>query len=301
MLAAFFVALAVPDAYTDEAAWFAVAYFVVRVLQTALYVWGVRDDPGNRRAVMQARAVVPRRADRRARRRLRGRSGLTAPGSGLRRSSIDVVGTLFVARGEWRISPSHFAERYALIVIIALGESIVAIGIGTSELERDSTYRALGRRRVRRRRGAVVGVLRLHCRSPPSVRCAERRPRFAGPSPATSSRSSTTRSCSGSSSTPSRRRRRSSIRSTRSRTAGRWALGLGVAIFLCGFVLMRFRVIRRIAWERLAAAAVALVLAVGLDGTDAVVTLGVVIVVLVLSVAIETARLRAVRAEVRAG
>ena len=83
--------------------------------------------------------------------------------------------------------------------------------------------------------------------------------------------------------------------------AGRWALGLGVAIFLCGFALMRFRVVRRIAWERLAAAGVALVLAVGLDGTDAVVTLGVVIVVLVLSVAIETARLRELRAEVRAG
>ena len=64
---------------------------------------------------------------------------------------------------------------------------------------------------------------------------------------------------------------------------------------------MRFRVIRRIAWERLAAAAVALVLAVALDGTDAIVTLGVVIVVLVLSVAIETARLREFRAEVRAG
>ncbi len=64
---------------------------------------------------------------------------------------------------------------------------------------------------------------------------------------------------------------------------------------------MRFRVIRRIAWERLAAAAVALVLAVSLDGTDAIVTLGVVIGVLVLSVGIETARLREIRAEVRAG
>ena len=83
--------------------------------------------------------------------------------------------------------------------------------------------------------------------------------------------------------------------------AGRWALGLGVAIYLCGFALMRFRVVRRIAWERLAAAGVAIVVAVALDGTDAVVTLGVVIVVLVLSVAIETARLRELRAEVRAG
>ena len=67
------------------------------------------------------------------------------------------------AAGEWHISASHFAERFALIVIIALGESIVAIGIGTSELARDSTYALVGRRRLRRRRGTVVGVLRLHC------------------------------------------------------------------------------------------------------------------------------------------
>ena len=83
--------------------------------------------------------------------------------------------------------------------------------------------------------------------------------------------------------------------------AGRWALGLGIAAYLSGFALMRFRVIRRIAWERLAAAAVALVVAVALDGTDAIVTLGVVILVLVLSVAIETTRLREIRAELRHG
>jgi low temperature requirement protein LtrA len=53
--------------------------------------------------------------------------------------TIDVVGTLTVARLEWHVSPSHFAERFALIVIIALGESIVAIGIGTSHLTRDAT------------------------------------------------------------------------------------------------------------------------------------------------------------------
>src|SRR6266545_4582916 len=30
----------------------------------------------------------------------------------------------------WRIAPEHFAERYGLIILIALGESIVAIGVG---------------------------------------------------------------------------------------------------------------------------------------------------------------------------
>ena len=51
MAAGFFMALAVPDAFQDEAAWFAVAYFVVRILNSALYMWGVRDDAGQLRAV----------------------------------------------------------------------------------------------------------------------------------------------------------------------------------------------------------------------------------------------------------
>jgi low temperature requirement protein LtrA len=36
---------------------------------------------------------------------------------------------VFGAEG-WKLSPGHFAERHGLIVIIALGESIVAIGVG---------------------------------------------------------------------------------------------------------------------------------------------------------------------------
>ena len=82
---------------------------------------------------------------------------------------------------------------------------------------------------------------------------------------------------------------------------GRWALGLGIAVFLVGFALMRFRVIRRIAWERLAAAGAALVVAVLLDGIDAVILLAVVIGILVASIAAETLRLRELRAALRAG
>ena len=64
---------------------------------------------------------------------------------------------------------------------------------------------------------------------------------------------------------------------------------------------MRFRVIRRVAWERIAAALTAVVLAVALDGTDAIVTLGAVLLVLVLSIVVETARLHDFRAALRAG
>jgi low temperature requirement protein LtrA len=36
---------------------------------------------------------------------------------------------------EWTITSSHFVERHGLIVIVALGESIVAIGVGAAGLE----------------------------------------------------------------------------------------------------------------------------------------------------------------------
>jgi low temperature requirement protein LtrA len=37
---------------------------------------------------------------------------------------------MFIDSSGWRLEPGHFAERHGLIVIIALGESIVAIGVG---------------------------------------------------------------------------------------------------------------------------------------------------------------------------
>jgi low temperature requirement protein LtrA len=298
MAAGFFMALAVPDAFQDEAAWFAVAYFVVRVLNSALYAWGVRGAPGQLAAVLRlspwffVAALVA----------LVG--GFVDPDYRawvwLASLVIDVVGTLTVARAEWGVSASHFAERFALIVIIALGESIVAIGIGTSGLERDATYAV----------SVVVafaGVAALWWAYFDFIAIAAER---------------------------SLRRATAAARNTLARDvftffhypivlgiilyavaakktlehpldplsdAGRWALGLGIAIFLSGFALMRYRVIRRIAWERLAAGGVALVVAVALESADAIVTLGVVVALLVLSVAVETARLRAFRAEIRAG
>ena len=43
---------------------------------------------------------------------------------------LDVGGPLVIDSSGWRLMPEHFAERHGLIVIIALGESIVAIGVG---------------------------------------------------------------------------------------------------------------------------------------------------------------------------
>ena len=63
---------------------------------------------------------------------------------------------------------------------------------------------------------------------------------------------------------------------------------------------MRLRGARSVAWERLVAACAALAVALLLDGVDAVVTLAAVVAVLVVAIAIETVRLREVRASFRA-
>jgi low temperature requirement protein LtrA len=297
MIAGFFMALAVPNAFRNEAAWFAVAYFVVRVLNSALYSWGVRGDPGNLRATFRlapwfltaaAVALVGGFVDADYRAWV-----------WLASLVIDVVGTLTVARAEWHVSPSHFAERFALIVIIALGESIVAIGVATAGETRNATY-------AMSVVVAFAGVAALWwAYFDFTAIAAERALRRASPG----ARARLARDVFTYFHYPvvlgiifyavAAKKALAHPLDPLS-TAGRWALGLGFALFLCGFALMRFRVVRRVAWERLAAAAATLVVAVSLDGADAIVTLGVVIVILVFSVALETARLREFRAELRA-
>ena len=43
----------------------------------------------------------------------------------------------------WRLVPGHFAERHNLIIILALGESVIALGVG-AEVELDSTVALVG-------------------------------------------------------------------------------------------------------------------------------------------------------------
>jgi low temperature requirement protein LtrA len=297
MAAGFFMALAVPHAFADEAAWFAVAYFVVRVLNSALYGWGVRRDPVLLRSLAQLTpwfllaafvALI---------------GGFLGPDVRgwvwLLSLVIDLVGTLTVARFDWRVSPSHFAERFALIVIIALGESIVSIGVATSGLDRDATY-ALSVV------VAFAGVAALWwAYFDFTALAAERSLSRAAPL----ARGPLARDVFTYFHFPivlgimfyavAAKKTLEHPLDPLSRP-GRWALGLGIALFLVGFVLARFRVVRRLAWERITAAALALVAALALRGTDAIVTLGVVVAILVVSVAVETARLREIRASLRA-
>ena len=47
---------------------------------------------------------------------------------------LGFFGPLIGGMSGWRIQPAHFIERHGLIVIIAIGESLVAIGLGEREV-----------------------------------------------------------------------------------------------------------------------------------------------------------------------
>ena len=75
----------------------------------------------------------------------------------------------------YRVHPAHFAERFSLIVIIALGESIVAIGVGAGDEELDAAIGRRGRARAGRRRRRCGGRTSTSWRSSPSGGSAELR------------------------------------------------------------------------------------------------------------------------------
>jgi low temperature requirement protein LtrA len=128
MAALLVVSLCVPHAFGSLALLFAAAYAGVRLGHIALFVIASRDDPALRHATL-------------------GLAISTAIGTGLLVTAsfangvlqgaiwafaltLDMAGPLVIDASGWWLEPAHFAERHGLIVIIALGESIVAIGVG---------------------------------------------------------------------------------------------------------------------------------------------------------------------------
>jgi len=128
MAALLVVSICVPEAFGGLALAFAVAYGVVRAAHLALFHLAGRDQPQLRRsvgglAVSTAIGVAILAAASHF-------DGLAQGGLWALALGLDMVGPyLFGAEG-WTLVPGHFAERHGLIIIIALGESIVAIGVG---------------------------------------------------------------------------------------------------------------------------------------------------------------------------
>jgi low temperature requirement protein LtrA len=123
------VALAVPGAFGDDAVLFGVAYLFVRVLHLVLSAIVAREDPDRRGALLRFAPTA-----------ILGPSALVLAGflEGNPRIAlwaaalvIDYFGPVVIGFGRgWRVAPEHFAERHGLIILIALGESIIAIGVG---------------------------------------------------------------------------------------------------------------------------------------------------------------------------
>ena len=125
------VGLATPGAFGEYALLFGAAYFAVRILHVILYAVTTRTDPevfgaigrlapglllgatlilvagflpeGPWRALLWALAIV-----------------------------IDFVAPLLAGTRGWKVDAGHFVERHSLIIIIALGESLVALGLSAA-------------------------------------------------------------------------------------------------------------------------------------------------------------------------
>jgi len=139
MAAMFVIALTIPESFDDLPGGlpgpvvFAVGYFVVRVAHLLLFLAVSRDDPQLRRQVLRfAPSVVLGTSFLLIASQLDGPAQTALWATAL---VTDYVGTMLAGASGWRVnSARHFAERHGLIIIVALGESIVSIGIGVTEL-----------------------------------------------------------------------------------------------------------------------------------------------------------------------
>jgi low temperature requirement protein LtrA len=139
MAVMFVLALTIPEAFDDTPGGLsgpvvvAVCYFIFRTLHLLLFYLSSRGDAGLRGqllrftpAMLGGTALLLAAA---------GTDGTTRTWLWLAALAVDYAGTYFGGARGWRVrSAGHFAERHGLIVIIALGESIVAIGVGVAHL-----------------------------------------------------------------------------------------------------------------------------------------------------------------------
>ncbi len=128
MAAMFVAALTVPDAFGSHGVLFGVAFLIVNVMHLTLYALSARGDPELLAAILRvapwallgaALIIVAGFVD-----------GGLKPMLWLAALAVAYLGPLLGGMGGWHVQPAHFAERHGLIVIIAIGESLIAIGLG---------------------------------------------------------------------------------------------------------------------------------------------------------------------------
>jgi low temperature requirement protein LtrA len=131
MAAMLIAAICVPEAFDNLALAFALSIGLFRVAHIALFAIAAGPDATGLRASTKALGVstavavtllaVASAFD-----------GLPQAGIWVLALALDFGGPYFFGVEGWQLVPGHFAERHGLIVIIALGESIVEIGAGAA-------------------------------------------------------------------------------------------------------------------------------------------------------------------------
>jgi low temperature requirement protein LtrA len=138
MAAMFVLALCIPEAFDDLPGGLsgpvvlAVCYLLFRAMHLVMYLIISREDAGFRRQVLRfALSVVASSVLLLVASQFQ---GWLQTGLWMLALLADYVGTALGGFRGWRLpSPGHFSERHGLIIIIALGESIVAIGVGVAK------------------------------------------------------------------------------------------------------------------------------------------------------------------------
>ncbi|MEV6640280.1 low temperature requirement protein A [Amycolatopsis sp. NPDC051371] len=139
MAVMFLVSLTIPEAFVDHPGGlfapvlFVVCYALVRLLHLVAYLGAAKHDPGLKHVLLRMFVgLLPSVV------LLSISTTLSGPwqlGLWVVALLADYLNVYLAGPDGWRLnSPAHFAERFGLIVIIALGESIVAIGIGIGAL-----------------------------------------------------------------------------------------------------------------------------------------------------------------------
>ncbi|MGW4214119.1 low temperature requirement protein A [Lentzea sp. NPDC004789] len=125
------IALAIPNAFGSAGVAFGLGYLIVNLVHSGLYISA--GGPGSAKAMA---AQAPFNI---------GSAVLILAGGFLPSTWRAVAWVAAVVimvtapylnrrHGEFRIRPAHFVERHGLVVIVALGESVIAIGIGAAGL-----------------------------------------------------------------------------------------------------------------------------------------------------------------------
>jgi low temperature requirement protein LtrA len=128
MAAMFVAALAVPRSFGRQGGVFGVAFLIVNIMFLALFALATRNESELLAAILR---IVPTFLTGATLITIAGFvHGNLRPALWLMALVVGMFGPLLRGMGGWRLQPGHFIERHGLIMLIAIGESLIAIGIG---------------------------------------------------------------------------------------------------------------------------------------------------------------------------